>query len=155
MHRTLRKFNVVFVIINIIGALAGAIFCFSLGQNGVGFLSLIGGTMYSLFVYIILGTFAEIAENVEEIREESRRHPVPAAPVNPAFIPQPQAGRAVPQPVNNTFARPDPQANIDMSGAVVPKNSQTPGKIVCPQCGEVQRADRNLCWKCGVPFIRK
>ena len=163
MYRTLGKLNVAFVIINVIGSIAGAIICWSHNLVWAGFVSLIAGILYSWFVYTILGTIAEIGENVEEIREDVKKHSFSLETLENAF--KTQKSRPMVQKANDISKEPAPKEkeNINGSGAaapairnkpgaVTPIISKEPGKVICPQCGEVQRAGRSLCWNCKVPF---
>ena len=38
--------------------------------------------------------------------------------------------------------------------AVCRKPDADEGQIVCPNCGQKQKEDRAVCWKCGVRFIK-
>lgn len=38
------------------------------------------------------------------------------------------------------------------SEGVLPLPGQKENTIVCPKCGEVQNAGRNVCWSCGIRF---
>ena len=37
--------------------------------------------------------------------------------------------------------------------SVFPMPGDAPDKIVCPVCGQQQRAGRHICMKCGIPFM--
>ena len=75
MHSKLKKYNIAFLIINIIAVIAGTITFFVLSADDelfilFGFITLILGSLVAAFIYVILGTIVETGKNVENIQSK-------------------------------------------------------------------------------------
>ena len=68
MHRILKTYNVVLLIINSISVFVGAIIVWAAEEEfWPGFGVLVGGAIYIIFIYVLLGTIAETGEKAEVI----------------------------------------------------------------------------------------
>ena len=168
MHETLKKINAVFGIVNVIGSIAGAIFCWTEDLIGIGFLVLLGGLAYSFFIYVILGTIAETGENVASIKEETQKQSALAESIEKALSLQKDGAvsgighsgsttqknsAALQKKTDNRNENSQSEVRVNEdSNTVAPTIGPKPDTMICPRCKEVQRAGRLKCWNCGALF---
>ena len=67
MNSILKKYNIAILIINLIGSIVSAIVLWVEEFIGFGFLALLGGIIYAVFIFVLIGTLVETGENVEAL----------------------------------------------------------------------------------------
>ena len=99
-------------------------------------------------------TLETIAKNLIRLEEGRKSGPKEADAVPEKKQSAPAAAvKEAPKAPDRERSAPVTAAKATPPGAVTPLAGSDRETVVCPLCGEEQRAGRNLCWNCGVPFV--
>ena len=126
------------------------------GAFWIGTLVILGGAFLAYLSVILLYGLGELIENSaiskEELREIHRElSKLSASPKKEAVSSkaQPAAGSSSQTTEKTDYCpsvQPSKPAKLPLPGG--------DGKVICPNCGTVQRADRVICFDCGQEFRR-
>ncbi|MBQ6430808.1 MAG: hypothetical protein IJJ99_02900 [Oscillospiraceae bacterium] len=143
----IRTLGIVVAILSVIG---GILLAVELESVWYFLASAISATLFCIFSLAFAALLDETENNsihLTKIEGEIRKQPAPATTNKPA--PAVASKTDVAQPIQK-----ESSDQIPAQSPVTPL-SDSDGYIVCPHCGERQRANRTKCWNCAAPFIKE
>jgi hypothetical protein len=139
----IKTFAIFLFVIEAIGAIfTGIALIAELYDEWIGVLVMFAGPVVAWISSWLLYGFGELIDKTCEIAENTRHYGAPSHFIAPRTVNQ-----------NSTLLQNNiPKATENNTDASAVSAEIRGADKICPKCGQVQKADRHVCWSCGQRF---